>query len=299
MSKSAVSPRLIDLPDTILANVASFLVKPSQAIFAVAMTAPSSTWCVSKRKRRQPSAASRGILERGQYGERQWEVLDFEDIDRNLASKLMDHDLRAILLCIDSVNKLEKLMLAGCVNITGRGLEPLRGSVILKQIDLSLVGRHESPHMESEPIISEDAILPILSSIIEKDGRHLRQLQLPKQWCGYRNRSTVMDQVLRQYNSVLDDRLFCCGGGTHTSAECFGTDGDDWIDSYARQGFTCYKCLVNICDDTAVDVAIKFCQRCEKSYCEECLEIIDCVQCSRTCCPGCMAFGGDSCDCVR
>ena len=80
----------------------------------------------------------------------QWDVLDFEDIDeRNanqqltdddsrssessdsfeeeetLASKFSDNNVGAIFVCIDAVNKLKRLKLAGCINITGRCLKTL------------------------------------------------------------------------------------------------------------------------------------------------------------------------------
>ena len=37
---------------------------------------------------------------------------------------------------------LKRLKLCGCVNITGLGLNPLRGSIVLEQIDIGLVGKH-------------------------------------------------------------------------------------------------------------------------------------------------------------
>eukprot|EP00985_Skeletonema_marinoi_P006094 scaffold2645_cov96-Skeletonema_marinoi.AAC.1 len=67
------------------------------------------------------------------------ETLDFEDIEEDLAIKLSDGDISAVLTCIDAVNRLKTLKLTNCINIIGVGLEPLRGSSIIEQIDLSLV----------------------------------------------------------------------------------------------------------------------------------------------------------------
>jgi len=245
------------------------------------MTAPSPNWC--KKKRWQPSVTARNIVEQGVGN--QWEVLDFEDIDKGLALKLTDDDMRAILLCVDSVNHVKKLKLAGCVNIIGHGLEPLRGSLSLQQIDLSLAGWHESPPILTESKISEEAILPILWSIIEKDGISLRHLQLPTKWCGRRQRSAAMYQFLQQYSAVLEIRSFSCVGGTHSTERCFGTDGEDWIDYYGRQGFTCYECLENVCDNTADDIAIKFCRQCKKL----------CRKCAKASCYRCTAREWDAC----
>ena len=58
------------------------------------------------------------------------------------------------------------MKLAGCVNITGDGLGILRGSVVLEQIDLSILGRlgwHESPVLRPKSLISEEVVLPILA----------------------------------------------------------------------------------------------------------------------------------------
>ena len=63
--------------------------------------------------------------------------MDFGDIDRNLARKLNDGDIGGILACIHAINTLKVLRLTGCVIVSGRGLEPLVGSVVLEEIDFS------------------------------------------------------------------------------------------------------------------------------------------------------------------
>ncbi|KAK1740898.1 hypothetical protein QTG54_008150 [Skeletonema marinoi] len=116
---------LTDLPSGILAHAASFLAEPSKALFAVALDGNSA---VSTNER---SSAIVG---------NQWSILDFGWIEEELAAKLNDDDIEEVLLCIDAVNKVKRLKLTNCVNIIGVGLEPLRGSLIIEQIDLSLVG---------------------------------------------------------------------------------------------------------------------------------------------------------------
>ena len=134
------------LPDTILAdNVATYLPKPSRAIFAVAMSAPLSSWANAINHSSisitstailaaSPSKNERQLQEYGVHGENgdMWAILDFEDIEKSLASKLSDDDLSAILICTNAVNRLRRLKLTGLVNITGRGLSPLHGSVVLQ-----------------------------------------------------------------------------------------------------------------------------------------------------------------------
>ncbi|KAL7526668.1 hypothetical protein ACHAXR_001591, partial [Thalassiosira sp. AJA248-18] len=119
-SKEVVFP-IAALPQSLFGDVAAYLAEPSRALFAVAVTAPSSSWSRFKR----PSAASKVILSSSSSSGK-WAVLDFTDIDKNLASSLSDDDIGAILTCIDAANNLKTLKLAGCVNISGRGLDHLR-----------------------------------------------------------------------------------------------------------------------------------------------------------------------------
>jgi hypothetical protein len=65
---------ITDLPVGILEDVASYLCKPSQALFAVAMSAPSTSWCQYNLVHR-PSPATKAIV-----SSTQWDILDFEDI---------------------------------------------------------------------------------------------------------------------------------------------------------------------------------------------------------------------------
>ena len=135
---------LAGLPDVVLTHVAAYLAKPSCALFAVALSAPSSSWreC-NGEARRQPSTTA--IIASSFNGGGM--EINFADVEKSLSSKLTDDDLHALLVCVDAKHRLERLKLAGCVNIIGHGLEPIRGSLVLEQIDLSLVG-HMRKHFE-------------------------------------------------------------------------------------------------------------------------------------------------------
>ena len=67
-----------------------------------------------------------------------------------------------------------------CCGITGSGLEPIRESVVLERIDLSLVGDHEDPNIYNEPAISAEVVIPILDSILNMENNSLIHVQLPK-----------------------------------------------------------------------------------------------------------------------
>ena len=163
--------QISDLPELVLANVAKYLQPPSRAIFASAFIETNTNYTLQ-----QPSTKSNAILS----GDNACECLDFADIEKSLASKLTDDDIAAALVC--TVDNLKTLKLAGCTNITGSGLEPLRESVVLEHIDLTLVSLYENPSLDPEPLISEELVLPILTSIVDANNNSLRYVELPKKF---------------------------------------------------------------------------------------------------------------------
>lgn len=144
-----------DLPIGFIVNVSEYLPKPSKAMLAVALSAPSSSWNVNSI----PSNVSKAIVSASQWG-----ILDFEDVNKELANKLTDDDIYAVLKCINAHDVIKRLKLCGCTNIIGHGLNPLRGSVVLEQIDLSLKRKHEKQYDDDESKISQEVVLPILEN---------------------------------------------------------------------------------------------------------------------------------------
>ena len=148
-----------DLPDGILVGISSYLAKPSVALFAIAMATNS----------QEQTETSKAIISSAN-----WSVLDFGDVEKDLAAKLSDDHIDKVLKYFEVYSKLTVLKLAGCVNITGQGLVILGFSTLIQQIDMSLVGKHESPTIKSEPKISEDIVIPILDVIISRGGSSLK-----------------------------------------------------------------------------------------------------------------------------
>jgi hypothetical protein len=122
--------RLTDLPIGLFQHVSSYLPTTTQALFSVAA---------------QEHENISSIIISSNERSSSWDTLDFGDIEKDLAAKLSDDDISAILLRIDAINNLKTLKLTNCINISGIGLEPLRRSLIIEQIDLSLTGEHQSP----------------------------------------------------------------------------------------------------------------------------------------------------------
>ncbi|KAL9186691.1 hypothetical protein ACHAXT_005929 [Thalassiosira profunda] len=182
--KEGVGFPLVNLPDGIIGDVASYLPKPSCALLAAAATAPSSSWRArfSPRSGQLPlSALSKIILSSHPTG---WEEMDFGDLEENLARRLSDDDLLAALACIDAASTVEIMKLTNLTGINGQGLELLRSSTVLKQIDLSLGEGWDvivsTRHFE----LSEEIVLPILDSILGAQGNSFRRAQFPVAWAG-------------------------------------------------------------------------------------------------------------------
>ncbi|KAK1740864.1 ankyrin repeat domain-containing protein, partial [Skeletonema marinoi] len=256
---------LSDLPSGILAHAASFLAAPSKALFAVALDGNSA---VSSNER---SSAIVG---------NQWSILDFGDIEKKLAEELNDDDISAVLMCIDAVNKVKRLKLTNCTKINGAGLEPLRGSLIIEQIDLSLVSEHQSPSISPEPSISCDIVLPILDSIIEST----KHFQFPMKW---RNRSidSEFGAFLRRCNQMWRNR------DTPLCLECeeeVPLNDIAWfienLNGCGIQRNTCCVCLKHYCVDCMSDdvdnmFMIDLCDACDRYYCMECSRVEFCEIC--------------------
>lgn len=252
ISSQRVIDSISNLPEVTLAHVASYLTNPSRAIFAVAISAPSPSW--KKKWRGAPSAAIKAIL-----GDEPWGVLDFDSkvptsdnrynpgynyIECDLAGKLTDDDVAAILLCIDAVKKLRKIRLSGYMNLAGNGLEPLRGSRVLEHIDFSLIGNPFLPKPNPDRGFSQEIVLPVIDSILDAPGNSIELIRLPRKWLS--RIPSGVDQFLQRYNQFLGNRRAVC-------SECDQLCGDQWVAQdhrglhYGEQNYTCFHCLRNFC----------------------------------------------------
>jgi hypothetical protein len=264
---STDSLHINDLPDGLLVGISNYLAKPSLALFAIAISSNTS----------RSTQTSKAII-----ASTNWNALDFSDIEKSLAAKLSDDDIDKVLKSIDAVNNLQILKLAGCVNITGSGLDVLRSSTVLEQIDLSLVGKHESPILDQEPLLSEDLVIPILDSVINGAGS-LKQLEFPKKWRNIEVESTQFVQFLERYNQYLTNQRYCC---SKCNEMCYSRVGNDWVyrgriykKTFGTQNYTCSGCLKHFCRRGECGGGFWLCDTCEKRYCEECAQSAKCSQC--------------------
>lgn len=119
-----------------------------------------------------------------------WVSLNFNEIDKSLARRLTDDDLGAMLATINAVKTLRRLNINGCTGISGIGLEPLFGSIVLNEMNLSTLHDNSTYHP-----LSEEAVLPILDSIIIKDDRSLTNIEIPSSW--------DVEQIKNRFNQIM------------------------------------------------------------------------------------------------
>jgi hypothetical protein len=271
--------RLSDLPIEPLTHVATFLAAPSRAIFAVALTTVHHSF----------QGDGDGISAQKIAGF-EWDTLDFGHIEKELAERLSDDDMNAILRCIDAVHKLKILKLTNCINITGVGLEPLRGSRIIAKIDMSLVGEHKSPLLNPEPPISRDVVLPILDSILDGEGSALKQIQFPKKWRILNNRFHPSNQdfyrFIRRFNEIMESH------GAIRCPDCNGEVGyRGFCEVSVSQTSTCFACSKQECNDCestrGLEGTLLICSTCEKCYCSDCSTMYVCRHCQHDFCRAC------------
>ena len=279
---------LSDLPNVVLTHAASYLDAFTRAFFAASLSINQDAAAASDER-------NTAIVDH------EWITLDLRDIEKDLDERLTDGDISSILMCIDAVNKLKTLKLANCTKITGTCLEPLRGSTMIEQIDLSLVGKNESPKLSPPPPISCEFVLPILDSIIEREGCSLRHLQFPFVWRedGYNavdKNSVQFVQFLRRYNSTLLNRGVNLGviGCQKCNRNVVRENENHWIElsghRFGSQHYTCCECLGYFCGVCEDDGWLEYCERCESRLCEDCQSTFYCTECQECYCVDCEDF---------
>jgi len=273
-----------DLPVGFIVNLSAYLAKPSRALLAVALSTPSS-WKNDNDVHRL-SPISKAIISASQ-----WDILDFEDVNKELANKLTDDDISAVLTCINAHDVLKRLKLCGCTNITGIGLHPLRGSTVLEQIDISLVGKYECPYPAPKSKISDGVVAPILVSIVSSIGCSLKCIQFHIDWKRQWEHPYPLQDFQRRYNELFSTRrdMIC------SKCNVIIQGIDDWTDGnhnfHNRK--ICYDCLKPLCSDCRRDdemnpgFCLQSCNTCNKTYCTDCITSTRCTNCSSTKCKEC------------
>ena len=200
----------------------------------------------------------------------QWGTLDFEDVEKELANKLTDDDIYAVLTCINAHDVLKRLKLCGCINFTGIGLNPLRGSMVLEQIDISLAPKYGRQEISQEAKISQTIIATILDSIISSDGCVLKYIQFPERWRTKSVKTQAIKAFQDRFNRYLDSRGISCAKCNKKMGSGTINNSRYWMSGLFQNRF-CNDCLEPICDVCSDDNDhLYYCSTCDKDYCEKC-----------------------------
>jgi hypothetical protein len=205
-----------------------------------------------------------------------------------LAAKLSDEDVGAMLACIGDIFEITRVSnLTHCVNVTGRCLEPLRGSTILKQLYFT---DYDDQNHHRETKLLEADVIPILDSIIDADGSVLHHILFPKIW--REARSQLLVDFLFKYNRSMNARNIKCKAVknppddlySRCGKKCIGTSRHPWISKskelFGVYNFTCFSCYGSYCGECADRYVVEeLCERCETRYCIECIETLTCGIC--------------------
>jgi len=220
--------------------------------------------------------------------------------------RLTDDDIGGLLFCIDAVHKVKRLKLTHCFQFTGKGLDHIRDSVVLEQIDLSLASQNESLDEDVEIQISEEDTLPTLLNLIGQADSSLKQLQFPQKWRD--EKSDMFCRFLRNYNRVLNSRRSPCSRPQH----CRGNgicqnDLELGVEEmlFGIQKLTCLKCLDITCQQcSSENLQPSTCSGCKQTYCgyngNGCQVIFHCEgsdSCQIKQCTTCCSMYRDHLDC--
>lgn len=300
------------LPDVIFVKISSYLSLPSRALLAVALTTdsanykkinwitqtPLSRWfgISSSSKKKRPSSATKDIIRKSK-----WNALDFADIDWDLATRLSDNDIGAVLSCINAARYLKKLNLVDLIKITGTGLEPLRGSA-LKLINFKLLNK-TGADLTSRTRINERIVLPILDSILAH-GNSLQVICLPMAFYLYgspgkdyapeiklipeKDKNPYVHAFNKRYFQYLLDKGCHC---THCSRGLIPKPIPTY-EFWEIEGHVCSECLNHYCIDESghCEGRVTYCFDCNKSTCALCIPKTDCLVCGVIYCQKCTLY---------
>ena len=240
-------------PDDLLQNVVSYLPKTSVALFA--------TLFISDTNDKQLSATSKTIVSAIEQDD--WKLIDFRDVDEELRIKLNDDDIQGLLLVIDAKNKLTTLELP--LTMTGRGLTPLRGSVVLEEL-LFVDDLVDSYSVRFA--ISMKEVLSIIESILSKGYPNVRNSLKRFDLLEEHLHTEDSKVMFRNFTNKHHRKLARCGSCTVVS--CIGSSA---IGS-AGQGQSCEKCRKHFCkecvESSGYDGVEEPCDLCGRHLCKEC-----------------------------
>ena len=249
-----------------------------------------------------------------------WRVIDFGTVPTANAARLCDKGLYSLLDRVRARDATERISLRGCTSLTGRGLEPIRGSMMLRSIDLRLAREHETTVGATG--LDDTAVLDVLSSMLPRfaatrtgidpsSALSLVQFRRSRQsWHWQTNNvgangsrffgfAPEIEQWLARWHStmvsVMQVELKPCDHCSEVivKAPAEGTTGAFRCDTCStfscsmgecpRIG-SCYQCQASFCDSCR---CVRFCNLCELPFCDACRPVNFCEDCDLPFCDQC------------
>ena len=225
-------------------------------------------------------------------------------VDLSGNRRITDEQLRTFLMNIDARDNTRVLSLAGCASVNGTGLDPLRGSTVMEDIDLRVLGTlphsGESGKMCGPSGLSENCVAGILDSMLPPhSGMHfaLRRVAIRPRSMGptlpriprYHNYGPATSNFLRQHDSLQrslppppDPRNRPDDVPSGPSCSLCGVSGAVFVCCGS-------SCGESFCDACAMP---RDCHECDKRKCQWCSTLVDCGSCGRR---SCASHGYEGC----
>ena len=254
---------ITNLPHDHLTAVALYLPRTSRGLLAVALTSSSNAFVdYEGAEGLQPNEASQAIISMPKNTG--WDILHFADVGE-LATRLTDDDIHALLSVVDAKNNLKILRLDKCKdhtpsgrccnNLLGHGLEPLRKSTVLQLIAID-------SEMER---LSTEAVSPIFDSIIDVDGNSLEGIMIYN--VDHANDNPSFQKFMKRYIKLLRFEECPSCDGVQRKA---GIDQEQIRVMNAKTVcFECFKFTCDLCNDYSDNSHIRKCTHCELTFCED------------------------------
>jgi len=196
-ASTAVVP---ELPDFVMGRIVSYLPKLSVVMFAIAKTAPPSSF----RKRGwdvvlPPTAI--GIM-KAVVDNKPWETLDFDAVPN-----CGGNEVGAVLTCIDGKSCVVHLKLTFCLDTSnGSGLGALRTSTVLKTISTDPTKRWRAyDALTPDDRFMKDGVLDVVNDILRIPGNSFMRLQIPGN-----NFAVKLTPLLRSHEGSVICVDSCC-----------------------------------------------------------------------------------------
>lgn len=292
---------ITSLPDGVLSHISGYVQHSSRQLFAVAMTAPPSSFRIHNCNELPQSTMRDAILFPRNRNEKErdgddmhllresqvnWNEIDFGGVDE-VVGGLTDDTLHACLVCI-GVSRIKSLEFTRCSKFAGWGLYPLWRSKVLERIDLSGIKAWSNSKCDKEtrftafPSESQrgmliEAVIPVLESIVDETDNSLWHIQFPKHFriVSVSNipQHESFHRFLTKFNDNISRKIKCGRKKCDNLCYLFNAGMHMGGDRYGIQSMSCSNGHFNFCGcqkQDRFDTDLSYCHKCMKYYCDRC-----------------------------